>query len=100
MLSHLRGRKHQAALALLSSPPSPLPVAVPTPLPVAAPTPSTDLEREREREREGRRAVDESVIVDASEEHQGPPGGHQEVQERMQAGKKRARKLRQRMSNR
>ena len=88
LLSHLRGRKHQAALALLSSPSSQ------SPLPPAGHSPSA------EPDREGGGAVDDSVIVDASEEHQGPPGEQPEVQERMQAGKKRARKLRQRMSNR
>ena len=40
------------------------------------------------------------MIVDATEEHQGPPGELPEVQERLQAGKKKARKLRQRMNGR
>lgn len=90
LLSHLRGRKHQAAVALLSSPSS----SSQSPLPSAPHPPLVELERE------GGGAVDDSVIVDASEEHQGPPGEHPELQERIQAGKKRARKLRQRMSNR
>lgn len=42
----------------------------------------------------------DSVIVDAAEERQGPSGGQPEIQQRIQAGKKKARKLRQRMSNR
>ncbi len=90
LLSHLRGRKHQAALSSPSSHPlSPLHTGH---------SPST--EPQPTLEREGGMAVDDAVIVDASEEHQGPPGEQPEVQERMQAGKKRARKLRQRMSNR
>ena len=73
LMSHLRGRKHQdAALALL-------------------PSPSTS-------EGEGRPG-EEVVIVDAPEEHQIPAKGNQEVAERLQAGKKRARKLRQRLSS-
>lgn len=91
LLSHLRGRKHQASLALLSSSSSP-----PSPLPAGHASSAVQPERERE----GGGAVDDSVIEDASEELQGPPGEQPEVQERMQAGKKRARKLRQRMSNR
>ena len=66
-MSHLRGRKHQAALALLP------PTSVP----------------------EG----EELLIVDASEEQQSPAKCRQEVAERLQAGRKRARKLRQRLSS-
>ncbi len=40
------------------------------------------------------------MIIDAPEEHQGPNGELPEVQERMHAGKKRAKKLRQRMNTR
>ena len=68
--SHLRGKKHQAA--------------------VAAHLPGDD----------STPAVEDSVIVDAAEEYQGSSGGLPEIQQRMQAGKKKARKLRQRMSNR
>lgn len=67
--SHLRGKKHQAAVV------------------AHLPGDSTP-------------AAEDSVIVDAAEEHQGPSGGQPEIQQRMQAGKKKARKLRQRMSNR
>lgn len=84
LLSHLRGRKHQAALAALPSH-----------------TPSS--EGAGEGGTGGGRGVagEEGVIVDASEEHQGPPGELPElVQERLQAGKKKARKLRQRMNAR
>ncbi len=72
-MSHLRGRKHQAALALLPS------------LPSAT-------------EGDGHQG-EELVIVDASEEQQTPAKSHRELAERVQAGKKRARKLRQRLSS-
>lgn len=43
---------------------------------------------------------EDDVIVDAAEEHQGPQGEDEETRERVHAGKKKARKLRQRMTNR
>ena len=89
--SHLRGRKHQTALSLLAS--SDI-------IPAGHAPPCHAPSSEPEREKEGGGGVDDLVIVDASEEHQGPPGERPEVQERIQAGKKRARKLRQRMSSR
>ena len=82
LLSHLRGRKHQSALAAHTS-------ANPTPSPSTTTT-------------EGEGGGEEGIIVDATEEHQGSPRGElaSEVQERLQAGKRKARKLRQRMNSR
>ena len=42
----------------------------------------------------------ELVIVEASEEHQGPPSERSDVLERVKSGKKRAKKLRHRMAGR
>ena len=79
-MSHLRGRKHQANLALL---------------------PPTSYSSSGHTSSEGEGEVGEDpVIIDAAEEHQGPSGELPEVRERMQAGKKRAKKLRQRMTTR
>ena len=64
-MSHLRGKRHQDALAALGG--------------------------------QGEPTV---VIVDAPEEHQGPPGESAEVAERRKAGRKRVKKLRQRMASR
>lgn len=71
LLSHLRGRKHQEVLATLN--PS---------------SEGASIE------------VSEPVIVEASEEHQGPPCERPEVLDRIKAGKKRAKKLRHRMASR
>lgn len=75
LLSHLRGKKHQASVAQL---------------PGGDHTPNSSTPSEGE----------DPVIVDAAEEYQGLSEGQPEIQQRMQAGKKKARKLRQRMSNR
>ncbi len=85
LLSHLRGRKHQAALALLPSTPA---------------TPTATEAGGEEAVIVDAKEEYQAVIVDAKEEYQGPSGGHPEVQQRMLAGKKKARKLRQKMSNR
>lgn len=71
LLSHLRGKKHQAALSSGDHSPS-----------------NSEL------------AGADSVIVDAAEEHQGSVPEQPDIQQRIQAGKKKARKLRQRMGNR
>ena len=42
----------------------------------------------------------EPVIIEASEEHQGPPCEQPEVLDRVKAGKKRAKKLRHRIASR
>jgi hypothetical protein len=78
LLSHLRGKKHQAAVAHLPD--------------------GSDYTHNSSTPSEG--LGEDSAIVDAAEEYQGPSGGQAEVQQRIQAGKKKARKLRQRMSNR
>lgn len=82
LLSHLRGRKHQSALA-----------ALPSPAPIPASTSEGDGGG-------GGGGGDDGVIIDAPEEHQGPSGELLEIQERLQAGKKKSRKLRQRMNAR
>ena len=91
LMSHLRGRKHQSALAAL---------------------PSSTLNTSASSEGEGGGdggggeggggggTGDEGVIVDATEEQQKPAVEQLESQERLQAGKKKARKLRQRMNAR
>ena len=70
-MSHLRGRKHQAAMAQLPS---------------ATTASISDAKGD---------IGEDTVIIDTLEEHQTPIV----VQERIQAGKKRARKLRQKLSS-
>ncbi len=72
MYSHLRGRRHQEALAAL--PPNTV--------------------------AEGRESEENPVIIEADEEQQQLPLEKPEVTERLRAGKKRARKLRHRMASR
>ena len=71
-MSHLRGRKHQEMLTNLQ--------------PSLSSSPETN--------------PDITCIIEASEEHQGPPSEQPEVLDRIKAGKKRAKKLRHRMASR
>ena len=71
LMSHLRGQKHQEMLANLH------------------PSPSSSSSE-----------TNPDVIVEASEEHQGPPSEQPEVLDRIKTGKKRAKKLRHRMASR
>lgn len=81
-MSHLRGRKHQEMLANLH--PSPSSIASST-----SPSSTSDTNPDTT-----------SCIIEASEEHQGPPYEQPEVLDRIKAGKKRAKKLRHRMASR
>ena len=114
LLSHLRGRKHQTAIALLSDPAT---SDATDPTHTAAgdqPTDPThtaagDQPTDPTHTAAGDQPTDPThtdatgeypMIVDAAEEYQGASGGQPEIQQRILAGKKRARKLRQRMSSR
>ena len=72
LLGHLRGRKHQEALASL--PPEP--------------------------DNDGGTELETPVIIEADEEQQRLPLEKPEVVERMKMGKKRAKKIRHRMASR
>jgi hypothetical protein len=78
LMSHLRGRKHQEMLANLQ------------------PSPSSSSSSSSAAET----SPDITCIIEASEEHQGPPCEQPEVIDRIKAGKKRAKKLRHRMASR